>query len=209
MYAMPALAGFFVTRAQRHRVRSQLTRPLRGRRGVGRGYYIVNMILGAEKNVIWLTLACLACLPDTVVEHDLDTEVRGTLTQEIWGLWDESSKYNRCLKYHVSIMRIIASAAINVEVTSIEPLLSIYSDRITSLKECDSTYDIPREEAARRRDLVVTAIETAIGEEVVLYLSMTRSMNQLSEAERQQKLRNWRGLAIDRIAHIADVLPID
>ena len=163
------------------------------------------MILGAGKNLIWLTIACLACLPDTVVEHDLDREVRGTLTEEMWSIWDESSKYNQCLRHQVSVMREIASRSLTVE-----PLLRSYVSWTRSLRECDSTYNISPEEAARRRDQVATAMETAIGETVPLYLFFARSdTDGVSEERQEERLETWRTFAIVSIAGVADAIPID
>jgi hypothetical protein len=137
--------------------------------------------------------------PRPSVSVDLDSAVRGETPAEIWNALPPKVKHLQCLEYKISLMRELVSA-----VSGPVGLLQNYPSWTEGLAECQGHFPIDKKLAEQLREAVATKMETALGEETSMFLTLQR-LN--SSHPDKNWLEEWRVFAITGVADVSQALP--
>jgi hypothetical protein len=129
----------------------------------------------------------------------LDSAVQGETSTELWNALSPKVRNLQCLEYKISLMRKLVSTA-----SGPMDLMQNYPSWTEGLAECQAHYPINKKLAEQLREAVATKMETAIGEETSMFLTLQR-LN--SSHPGTNWLEEWRVFAITGVADVSQALP--
>jgi hypothetical protein len=148
--------------------------------------------------LVLLVLATSGCKSETP-KMNLEAAIRGEVTPEQWESFEDSLKFDLCLRYKISEMRRMVRGA-----PGPIALIDFYPVWQDGLEDCEKLCKIDHHQAEILREAVATKMAEVLGEVTASYLH-TQRLYKKNRAKREW-VDMWRSLAIVGVSEVENVL---